>query len=113
MNHAQIDKLSFAKHAHLVPRLQKDPTLLEEMKRTINSWIERRNCKSSMIYLSAWLEAIENGVDAVVSLSLAPSDRGQVLRSCSPMGVVWKNQKERRDFINEWKESPECKNAHY
>jgi hypothetical protein len=59
------------------------------------------------------LEAIENGVDAIVSLSLDLSDRGQVLRSCSPMGVVWKNQKERLEFINEWKKSPECKNAHY
>lgn len=108
MNHSQIETLSFAMHLHLATRLRQDPILLAKMKTCIDSWLASGRCAGSTEYLREWLDAIQKGSNAVVSLATDTTERGQVLRSCSPFGVIWNNPKERWDFIRQWKDSHSC-----
>ncbi len=103
MNHSKIDTLSFAMHLHLATRLSKNPLLLADMKKCVDTWLKSEKCPGSTGYLQQWLDAIEKGPEAVISLATETSEQGQVLRSCSPFGVIW-TPKERWEFIRQWRE---------
>lgn len=101
-NHQEIDAFSLAAHIYLCGRLRDQPEKLELLAACVSRWMEYEEVEGSRVYLREWKKAIERGIDAVIDLCLEESDHGQVLRSCSPFGVLW-TAKERWEFRADWR----------
>jgi hypothetical protein len=103
MNHTQINQRSLAMHIFLMDRLCKEPHKLSELRNVWKNWLDLPNFSCKKAYADAWINAIEEGVDAVVTLATSESDFHNTLRQCSPCGVLWNNDQERLDFMRQWK----------
>lgn len=103
MKHAEIDALSLDMHVHLAPRLAANPIKLIELKGCLKRWSSFPACEGSLVYFQKWLDAIEEGHEAVIALATDPAEEGQVLRSCSPFCVLWESPGERIEFISLWR----------
>ena len=101
-SYQRTDLLSLAMHQHLFPRLQMHPEKLEDIKNRILYWIELGTISSSRIYLDEWLKAISEGISGVENIVFDMTDRGQVLRSCTPFGSLWESPCERWIFIKDF-----------
>ncbi|MDR1946267.1 MAG: hypothetical protein LBQ51_03775 [Desulfovibrio sp.] len=103
MDHSQINQRSLDMHIFLMKRLYNEPRRLSDLKNVWASWLALPSFSCKKAYAEAWMNAIESGVNAVVTLATSESDLHNTLRQCSPCGVLWKDDKERLDFIRQWK----------
>ena len=103
MHHYLQDLRSLDMHCMLAKRLRANPGLLPRLKAQFEHWDSLpHGSQMKAEYRQAWLTAIDGGVDAVHALVTEESDRGQVLRSCSPFGVLWASPGERLAFMRDW-----------
>jgi hypothetical protein len=103
MDHRLQDRRSLDIHRFLGNRLLKNPEMLSKLKALFEHWDSLpHGCRMKSDYREVWLKAIAAGVDAVYSLVTEESDQGQVLRSCSPFGVLWSSPSERLTFMLDW-----------
>ena len=86
----------------LCRRLAGQPELLETVGNHL-AYLSTRECQCNPAYRSAWVEAVNAGVPAVIALAVEESDWGQAVRSCSPLGPLWESPRERIHFITAWK----------
>ena len=105
MHHELHNRRSLDMHRLLTERLRKNPGLLPQLKARIEYWDSLPyGSQMKSEYRQAWLDAIAAGVEAVCALATENSDRGQVLRSCSPFGSLWTSADERLAFMRAWGE---------
>jgi hypothetical protein len=103
MDHIQLDQLSLAMHIFLMKRLRDEPKRLSALKNVWVRWLALPSFACKKTYVDAWMNAIEEGVEAVVTLATSESDFHNTLRQCSPCSVLWNGDQERLDFIRKWK----------
>jgi len=103
MDHYLYDLRTYDEHIHLFARLRKNPARLLELRKQWEYWLALPGFSCAPAYSTAWLKAVDEGLDAVERLILDESDLGQVLRSCSPFGVLWEFPRERWDYLRWWK----------
>lgn len=75
---------------------------LDSMRDCLTHWLTKPDMQD-MAYWLEWQKLIEQGIEAVISLALEPTERGQVMRSCSPFGVLWRSPTGRWEFIEVWR----------
>ena len=92
----------YDEHLHLFPRLRENPARLMELRKQWDYWLALPGFSCNPAYSEAWLKAIDEGLEAVERLILDEGDNGQVLRSCSPFGVLWSSPVERWDYLRWW-----------
>jgi hypothetical protein len=102
MYHYLQDIRSLDMHRMLAQRLRENPDLIAKLQAQFDHWDSLPGTKMAANYRQAWLEAIDAGVEAVYRLATEDSDRGQVLRSCSPFAVLWDSSNERLTFLKDW-----------
>jgi hypothetical protein len=103
MHHYLHDWRSLDIHRLLGERLKNNPGLLTRLKEQFALWDALpHGSQMKAEYRQAWLNAVDAGVDAVYALATEDSERGQVLRSCSPFGVLWASPGERLAFMRAW-----------
>ncbi len=104
MDHKLHDMMSLDMARHLCRKLRENPLLLQRVQGQLD-YLEtiERQCKPE--YRQAWIDAVGSGLEATLALALDESERGQVLRSCSPMGVLWETPEERLEWITVWKKN--------
>ena len=72
------------------------------MRDCLTRWLAKPDMQD-MAYWLEWQKNIEQGIEAVIGLALESTERGQVMRSCSPFGVLWRSPTERWEFIEIWR----------
>lgn len=102
MDHQDHDKRSLDIHRFLMCRLQEQPHRLADLQAQWDYWLGLKNFSCAPRYVEAWQTAIQQGVDAVVSLATDETDWGQAIRQCSPAGVLWGSPQERWKFMKQW-----------
>jgi len=90
-------------HVYLFARLRDNPDRLLDLRATWNYWLSLPNFSCGKPYVDGWIKAIDEGLDAVEKLIRDEGDWGQVMRSCSPFGVLWNSPQERWEYIRWWK----------
>lgn len=102
---AQLRARSLALHAMVIEKVRRQPELLARASETLQRWHSQRAGASASIS-SDWYEILASGMDAVAAAALETSDRGDQLRSASPLTAVLSDS-ERREFFEHWNERPQ------
>jgi len=85
--HARIDVFSLAAHRLAVQRLREHPARIGEALDVLERWRKQSAGPSHCDgYWDEWQRLLEQGVDSVERIALAPSAHGATLRSVSPLG---------------------------
>lgn len=103
--HQQLDERSLAMHRMVADKIRRDPALFEQARATLGRW---RSIVSSSTqpYLIDWERAMDAGVEVCLALAVENSQRATALRQSSPFVTVLSN-KERFDFLRDWKRAHE------
>ncbi len=99
-NHRDVDARSLALHRVVSAKVRGDPRLLLNVRQTLTRWRGQVDA-SSQPYLRQWETALDQGLDACLSLCEEDSPRATALRQCSPFGSVL-TAKERFLFLKSW-----------
>jgi len=99
--HSEVDARSLALHRLVAAKVRRDPALLEKVQLTLARWRIQVDA-ASQPYLRQWQAAMDQGVDACLSLCEEESQRATALRQCSPFGAVL-TAKERFQFLKSWR----------
>ena len=95
---AEHDGFSYCGNRFLAARLIKKPEKLS----LVQDWLKKFSIHTdSLPYTLAWLNACEQGVENVYTFAIQDTDFGQVIRSCSPLSLMW-TAKERMIFLHQW-----------
>jgi hypothetical protein len=105
MDHIQINQRSLAMHIFLMERLRKEPHRLPALKNVWTRWLTLPLFSCKQDYIDAWMNAIDEGVEAVVKLATTESDFHNTVRQCSPCAVLWRDDQERLDFMRQWRKT--------
>ena len=111
MTHREIDTLSYDMHVFLSQRLRRRPDLLPRLEQCVERWLELPTSQSGAPYMREWLETLRHGSEAAIALATEQSERGQVLRKCSPFGTLWESPQERWQFLRDWKQARESRHV--
>lgn len=95
-----LDARTLAMHRLMVEKIRREPHLFARLGHTLTRW-QQTAAPSTRAYLTAWQALIDQGSEACFAVALEESDRGQVMRSCSPFQGVLTNA-ERWAFLKSW-----------
>lgn len=100
-----LDARSLAMHRLLVEKVRREPALFDKLGQNLARW-KQTAAPGTLAYLDAWQALVDQGPEACFAVAMEDSDRGQVLRSCSPFAGVLSNA-ERWAFLKAWAEGRE------
>jgi len=103
--HRDVDARSLALHQLVSAKVRSDPQLLQNVDQTLSRWRSLVDT-ASQPYLRQWEAAMEQGLEACLSLCEEDSARATALRQCSPFGSVL-TAKERFLFLKSWHQDHE------
>jgi hypothetical protein len=94
------DRRSLRLHRAIVEKLRSNPQLFERVRARIDDWTAQGHGRSDYPYRLEWQQAIHAGMAAAIELALDESERGQVLRTCTPLtGVL--SEEERQGAVRQ------------
>lgn len=96
-----LDHKSLELHRVIVAKMRADPQAYPRVLAKLPRYLSFDDPRG-MAYRKRWAEVVERGMDAIEELALDPSERGQVMRSCSPLAGVL-TERERQDFLRGWR----------
>jgi hypothetical protein len=95
--HQEIDARSLAMHRAIAEKIRREPALLEKVRATITRW-RPTTTPGELPYLEEWERLLNEGMEPLLEVAVEDSERGQVMRSCSPFtGIL--TEKERLAFL--------------
>ena len=100
MHHQNHDQRSLDWHHHVVQRMRQEPMLLAQAHAIATRWTAR-GARRDQPYLDTWLNALEEGIDAVECLATSTTEAGYALRQSSPLSCVL-GPDERNAFWSTW-----------
>jgi hypothetical protein len=100
----EIDDKSLALHQLVVQKIKREPVLFARIQENL----DRRKAKptlGTLPHVMHWQRLVDEGMEHALSVAIEKSDRGQVLRQCSPFTRIL-TESERLDFIQSWPRNP-------
>ncbi len=94
----QIERFLAAAHRVAVQRLRAEPARLADVSALLARWRERSGATRSDPYWDEWQSLLDAGVDAVERAVCADGEHAAVLRSVSPISVLF-TQAERAELL--------------
>jgi len=101
LTHQEVDVRSLSLHRLVSAKVRNNPALLDNVRETLNRWRVLVDA-ASQPYLRQWEAAMDQGMEACLSLCEEDSPRASALRQCSPFGSVL-SAKERFLFLKSWR----------
>ena len=95
-----LDARTLAMHRLMVEKIRREPALFARLGDALVRW-QQTAAPGTRSYLAAWQALVDQGPEACFAVALEESDRGQVMRSCSPFQGVLTNA-ERWAFLKSW-----------
>lgn len=99
-SHQEIDQRSLALHRLLAKKIRQDPSLFENIKRTLVRW-HKIVCTNSQPYLEQWQRLVDLGIEECLAVATEDSERANAMRQASPFCGILSNE-ERWEFLLEW-----------
>jgi hypothetical protein len=94
------DRRSLHLHQAIIEKLRRNPGLFELVRARIDQWSAQGRGRSDYPYRLEWQAAVLGGFERVVQVALDEGERGQVLRTCTPLtGIL--TEDERRAVMRE------------
>lgn len=95
-----LDHKSLELHRAIVAKMRSDPQAYPRVLAKLPRYLSFDDPRG-MLFRKRWAKVVERGMDAIEELALDPSERGQVMRSCSPLSGVL-TERERQEFLRNW-----------
>jgi len=98
--HQELDQRSRALHRLIAEKIRQDPSLFENMKRTLARW-RKIVSADSQPYLKEWERLVDLGIEECLAVATEDSERANAMRQASPFCGILTNE-ERWEFLLEW-----------
>lgn len=99
--HQELDQRSLALHQLVAEKVRQDQSLLLKAQAVLNHWHQTASPRT-FVYLDAWQNLLDQGLDACLAGATEASERGDALRQASPLACLL-TSRERFAFLKQWK----------
>ena len=99
----ELDLKSLTLHQLVVAKIRSEPELFFQVRERLEQ-VAAKATPQSALYIARWLSAFDSGMEDALCLAIEDTERGQVMRSCSPFSGVL-SEVERLSFLRTWASS--------
>jgi len=96
----ELDLKSLTLHQLVVTKIRSEPELFFQVRERLEQFAATAAPQSAP-YIARWLSAFDRGMEEALCLAIEDTERGQVMRSCSPFSGVL-TEVERLNFLRRW-----------